>query len=129
MVTARATFALIAYCYVGAFAAPPNLAGAWQHRGGGEQYSVVATPNSLVYNATCLPGVGCTTWTKSTVTITNPDTRAAIIVFTGEGGRNHTGVFDADWAGVLWADNSAWERKPSPQPIAPGVTSIEVIVM
>ena len=82
-------------------AAAPNLAGNWQHRGGGEQYVVVSTANPLVYNASCVAN-GCTTWTKSTVSITNETSRAALIVFTGQNGRNHTGVFNTGWDQVVW---------------------------
>ena len=112
-------------------AAPPSLAGRWQHRGGGaggEQYVAAATGDPLVYNASCVAN-GCTTWTRAAVSVTDVAARAALIVFTGENGRNHTGTWDADWAGVSWSDGSGWERPQAPRPIAPGVSSIDVIVM
>jgi len=109
---------------------PPSLAGRWQHRGGAapEQYVVAATADALVYNASCVAN-GCTTWQRATVSVTDAAARAALIVFTGENGRNHTGVFAQDWLGVTWSDGSAWERPPAPQPLAPGVTGVDVVVM
>ena len=123
-----ALLALLVLLAPAAAAPPPNLAGAWQHRGGGEQYVVKASADPLVYNATCVAN-GCTTWQRAIVNITDVATHACIIILTGEGGRNHTGLFDGAWDEVLWADGSAWERPPGPQPMAPGVTSIDVVVM
>jgi hypothetical protein len=110
---------------------PPSLAGRWQHRGGGaagEQYVAAATADALVYNASCVAN-GCTTWQRATVSVTDVASRSALIVFSDEGGRNHTGRFDAAWATVAWSDGSGWERPQPPRPIAPGVTSIDVVVM
>ena len=91
-----------------------DLGGAWHD--GGQGYSVSATADGAVWAAACLTG-GCSTWTAATITVLDDAAGTCRIVFSNEGGRNHTGQLDAASASVVWSDGSRWDRAQPPPPL------------